>query len=205
MPWLHLAQISVTPARFLLRCSYHKPSDNARDGKSLFLPQYSCAMLRALSPSFMAESSSSPRRGILHSAAGPFLWALLFAAIFIATFYLQKPSALVINNTTIREIFGAYGAAAGPLLALIGMFLAYILAGIKRVIGLKKIRILNPLIVLAVSLSGLAFGWQIAYREKPYTDIARAIIGGLGMPLLIAAAVTSALALLWFLLTLIRR
>jgi len=51
----------------------------------------------------------------------------------------------------------------------------------------------------------LVFGWELAYREKPYTDIARGIIGTLAMPLFIASLVVSVLAVLWLLLILIRR
>jgi uncharacterized membrane protein len=70
---------------------------------------------------------------------------------------------------------------------------------------LRKFRILNPIIILVVMLPSLAFGWQLAYREKPYTDIARGIIGTVAMPLLLASLVVSVLAVVWFLWLLIRR
>jgi len=153
----------------------------------------------------MTDQTSFRPRGILHSAAGPLLWALLFAALFVGAYYLQKPSTLVISNSTIREIFTKYGVAAGPALALIGLLLMYVLALLKRIVGLRKFKILNPFVVLFVALPALVFGYQLAYREPTYTDIARAIIGSLAMPLLIASAVVSALALAWFVIILIRR
>lgn len=148
---------------------------------------------------------TSKSRSVLHSGWGPFLWMLLFIAIFLVVYFVQKPSTLAINNSTIKEIFEIYGVAAGPVLALIGLVLLYVLALIKRIVGLRRFKVLNPIVVLFVSLPALAFGYQLAFREKPYTDIARAIIGSLSMPLLIASAVVSALALLWFVWILIRR
>jgi len=149
--------------------------------------------------------SKSQSRGVLHSGWGPLLWALLFAAIFVAAYFAQKPSTLVINNATIKEVFATYGIAVGPVLALVGLLLLYVLALIKRIVGLRRLKILNPIVVLLVSGSALAFGYQLAYREQPYTDIARGIIGSLSMPLLIASAVVSVLAVLWFIVILFRR
>ncbi|MDO8468216.1 MAG: hypothetical protein Q7S29_00460 [Candidatus Peribacter sp.] len=151
-------------------------------------------------------TDSNPQsRGVLHSGWGPLLWALLFVAVYAAAYFLQKPSALVVSNAQLKDIFDTYGIAVGPALALVGLIVMYIVALLKRIVGLRRFKILNPLVVLAVALPALAFGYQLAYREKPYTDIARGIIGSLAMPFLIASAVVSALAVVWFLLILIRR
>ncbi|PIR48898.1 hypothetical protein COU80_01810 [Candidatus Peregrinibacteria bacterium CG10_big_fil_rev_8_21_14_0_10_55_24] len=153
----------------------------------------------------MAPPPAPPPRSLLHSAAGPLLWAFFFVAVFLAVFFLQKPSLLVINNETIKQIFTSYGIAVGPVVAFLGMLAMYIFAGLKRILGLRKFRILNPLIVLVVFVPLLTFGYQLAYREKPYTDIARGIIGTLAMPLLLSSLLVSALAVLWFFVILLRR
>lgn len=142
---------------------------------------------------------------MLHSAGGPLLWALLFLGAFLAVYFLQKPSELVINNSTIQGVFDTYGIAVGPVFALIGLLIMYILAGIKRLLGLRKFRVLNALVVLCASLPALAFSYQLAYREQPYTDIARGIIGTLAMPLLLSSLLVSVLAAVWFLVILIKR
>ncbi|MFA6509205.1 MAG: hypothetical protein WCV62_01915 [Candidatus Peribacteraceae bacterium] len=118
---------------------------------------------------------------------------------------MQKPSTLVIGNETIKGIFATYGPAAGPVFALLCMAAMYLLAGIKRLAGLRRFRFLNPVVVLLVMLPFLALGYQLAYREKPYTDIARGIIGTLAMPLLLSSLIVGALALAWLAWTFIRR
>ncbi|MFA6523342.1 MAG: hypothetical protein WCS85_03155 [Candidatus Peribacteraceae bacterium] len=149
-------------------------------------------------------TDSSTRRGVLHSSWAPFLWALLFLAIFVAVFYLQKPTTLPVNNGTIKEIFATYGAASGAIVALLGILVMYILALVKRLVGLRKFPILNPVVIFAVAFSGFVFGWELLYVEPTYTDIARAIIGYLGRPLFYASGIISALALVWFLIILLR-
>lgn len=153
----------------------------------------------------MTEPTALKPRGVLHSGWGPLLWTMLFLGCFYAVFFLQQPSQLVISNATIKEVFGTYGVAVGPVLALLGLLILYVLALLKRIVGLRRFRVLNPVTVLFVSLPALAFGFELAYREKPYTDIARGILGSLAMPLLVASAVVSALALVWFVWILLRR
>lgn len=154
---------------------------------------------------FHRMSTPTARRSILHSAWGAILWPLLFLAAFLVFYYTQKPSTLIINNPKVAMIFSRYGVAIGPILALLGMLLIAILAGIKRILGLKRFRIVNPIIVLIVAGASLGLGWQLAFREKPYIDITRGIIGTLAMPILLTSAVTVVLAIVWFLWTLIRR
>jgi hypothetical protein len=145
------------------------------------------------------------KRGILHSGAGPFLWSLLFLAVFLGVFLTQETSTIVINNSTIKEVFTKYGIFAGPALALIAMLAMYILAGIKRIIGLRRFCVFNPIVVLVIMGPLLAFGYQLQYREPEYTDIARGIIGYLALPLLAAAGTVCVLAIVWLIVTLIRR
>jgi hypothetical protein len=144
------------------------------------------------------------RRSVLHSPAAPLLWSLLFLGLFVAVFYLQKPTTLAVDNATIKMIVTKYGAASGTVLALLGLLIMYFIAGIKRIVGLRRFRILNPLVVLVVALPALAFGWELLYKEPRYTDIARAIIGYLAQPLFLSSLVISALALLWLVLLLLR-
>jgi hypothetical protein len=150
-------------------------------------------------------SDTIPKRGILHSGTGPFLWSLLFLAIFLGVFFTQETSAIVINNSTIKDVFTKYGLLAGPVLALLAMLTMYLLAGIKRIIGLRRFRFLNPIVILVVMGPLLAFGYQLQFLEPKYTDIARGIIGYLALPLLISAGSVCVLAILWLLITLLRR
>ncbi|MDD5055103.1 MAG: hypothetical protein PHZ00_02430 [Candidatus Peribacteraceae bacterium] len=151
------------------------------------------------------SSVINPKPGFLHSGAGPLLWSLLFLIIFVGVFFTQETSAIVINNGTIKNVFSEYGLLAGPVLALLAMLTMYILAGIKRIIGLGKFRFLNPVVILIIMGPLLAFGYQLKFREPEYTDIARGIIGYLALPLLISSGVVCVLAILWLLITLLRR
>jgi hypothetical protein len=130
---------------------------------------------------------------------------LLFLAIFFAALYGQKPSTLMIENARVKEIFTQIKPIVGPGLALISMLVMYILAGIKALIGLRKFRFLNPVVVVLAMTPLVCFGYQLLYKEKPYTDFARGIIGIFALPLFASSAIVSALALLWFILILLRR
>lgn len=102
-------------------------------------------------------------------------------------------------------MFTKYGLLAGPALALLVMIAMYLLSGIKRLIGLRKFRFLNPLVVLVIMGPLLAFGYQLQFREPQYTDIARGIIGYFALPLLIAAGTICILSILWLIISLVRR
>lgn len=150
-------------------------------------------------------NTASPRKCVLQTSWGFTLWTLLFLLLFVGVFYWKKPVSIEFNNDTIRSLFETYAVAVGPVLALLTFLGLYLIAGVKRVVGLRRFRILNPLVLLAVMLAWTAFGYQLAYREKLYTDIARGIIGYLATPLLYASAAVCVLAFLWFLVTLVRK
>lgn len=150
-------------------------------------------------------TDASPKRSILHSGAGPFLWSLLFLAVFLGTYFLQDTTSIVINNPTIQEVFTKYGLLAGPALALAALLAMYLLAGIKRIIGLRRVRLLNPLLILAIMGPLLAFALQLQFREPKYTDIARGIIGYFALPLLLAAGIVCIVSILWLIVLLVRR
>lgn len=150
-------------------------------------------------------ADTAKKSGVLHSPAGPLLWTLLFLALFLGSYAILGHSSLVIESEAVRTFFSKYAIYVGPALALLVLIVLYLLAGIKRLIGLRKFRILNPCIILAVMVPLLIFGYQLQFREHRYTDIARGIIGYFAQPLLVSAGVVSCFALLWFLWILIRR
>ena len=108
--------------------------------------------------------AASKKSGVLHSAWGPFLWALLYLVVFAAVYQTQKhPPSLAVSNEVMAVNFAKYGIAAGPAFALLWLLAMYILAGIKRLVRLKNVRFLNPLLVILVMLLGFKTSWYEAY------------------------------------------
>lgn len=111
----------------------------------------------------------------------------------------------MVENVVMQGIITKYSVLVGPALALLAMLAMYLIAGIKRIVGLRKFKILNPIVVLAVIAPLLIFGYQLQYRENRYTDFARAIIGLYALPLLVAGGAICTLALIWLIVTILRR
>jgi NADH:ubiquinone oxidoreductase subunit 6 (subunit J) len=104
----------------------------------------------------------------------------------------------------IQALFTKYAVYVGPVLAFLWMLAMYLLAGLKRLLRMRNIRILNPVIVLLVMGLSLWMGFDLAFQEKPYTDVAKGLIGTVAHPLFFSSLIVVVFALLWLIVTLIR-
>jgi H+/gluconate symporter-like permease len=150
-------------------------------------------------------NSTPQKSGFLHGGWFPFLFFLLYAAACVAALFILKPTGGDIGNATILKIFKTYAIAMGPVLAFLSLILMYVINGMRRIVRLRRVRFLDPVTVLLGVSPWLIFGWELAYREKRYTDIARAIIDFVGRPVYFASVAVCVIAALWLLLCLFSR
>lgn len=94
--------------------------------------------------------------------------------------------------------------AVGPVLALLSLIVIGILNLIRRLLRIRKVAWLHPVIVIVGLLPWLLFGWELTMNEPRYTPIARAVIDFAGREMFagafvaIVCALVLALPLLFF-------
>ena len=102
------------------------------------------------------------------------------------------------GNSQIVAAFKIAGWAAGPVIGLLSFFLICMLNLLRRMVRLRKIPFLHPVIVLLGIGPWLVFSW-ILMDEPRFTPFARAAIDFVGRPMLwgslSTALLTVALAL----------
>lgn len=129
------------------------------------------------------------------------LLSFLFALVFSGYYASVRNGAIVsagVTNPLAQRIFYEYGYAIGPALALIWLFKAFVLIGIKRLIGLGNFVSGNALVLILLTAPISAFSAFLVYREPRHTEIARGIIDFFGMPLLASSTSVLAIALIFF-------
>lgn len=125
----------------------------------------------------------------LGSAWFAFLTTLVLAGATVAAFVFLKPMGNGIDNFTIKEIFSKYvGWAAGPVAALVSLLLIFILNGIRRIIRLRRVSLLHPIVILLGLLPWVALSWDLVMVEERNTQIANAIIDFVGRELFLGCA-----------------
>lgn len=131
-----------------------------------------------------------------HSALFPLFTFFVYAGFFYLLFNgdIRVPD---MSNNEIVGIFQKYGVYAGLIIAFLSMLIMYVLYGIKKLVRLGKLGIINPIILALSFLPWYLFANQLVYHEKRYTDIARGLISFLGEPMLDATYLIFILSLLW--------
>lgn len=114
-------------------------------------------------------------RRFLASAWFPFAICLVFAAVTAAAYAGLQPSGDDIGNSEIQRIARIAAWGIGPLAGGLSMLLAAILNLLRRLVRLRKIELLHPLVVLLSIGPWLILSW-ILTDEPRYTPIARAVI-----------------------------
>ena len=122
-------------------------------------------------------------RRFLGSAWFPFCTALVLAGVTVVAFAMLKPSPDVIGNYEIASIAKIAGWAIGPVIGLLSLILAGILNLIRRIVRLRKVALLHPIIVLLSVGPWVVVAWQLT-EEPPFTPIARAVIEFAARPML---------------------
>lgn len=122
-------------------------------------------------------------RRFLSSAWFPFSAALVLAAGCAVMFAVLKPTGADIGNEQILKAFRIAGWAAGPVIALLAFLTMLILNGIRRIIRLRSVVLLHPVIVLLGLAPWVVFGYQLTFVEPRFTAFGRAAIDFVGVPL----------------------
>ncbi len=133
------------------------------------------------------------------------LWSPLIFVLFSLAFFLLYVGGQAGLEAAIRDIsnpdfidsFKVWSPYAGILAALVSALIYFILLGIKRLVGLKKFVILNPIFVFISFLPWFLLGRQLVYFEPRYTDIAKALISFVGEPLYQASVFAFILTGIW--------
>jgi|GEM_PF-3400719 len=122
-------------------------------------------------------------RRFLASAWFPFLAAVVLAGVSVAAYAVLQPTGEDIGNSDIQKYAKIGGWAVGPLFGLLSLLIASILNLIRRIVRIRKVSLLHPVVVLLSVGTWLVFSWQLT-DEPRFTPIARAVIDFLARPLL---------------------
>lgn len=133
-------------------------------------------------------------RRFLASAWFPFLICLVLAGATAGAFVMLAPTGDDIGNSEILKVAGIGAWALGPVVGLIAFLKICILNLIRRIIRLRRVAWLHPVVVLAVTVPVGIFAWILA-GEPPFTPVARAVVEFGARPLLWGALVSSLLTI----------
>ncbi len=114
-------------------------------------------------------------RRFLASAWFPFSMCLVFAGVSVAAYVGLDPTGDDIGNGQILKIAGIAAWGIGPVAALLSWLGIAILNLVRRIIRIRRVGLLHPVVVLIGIGPWLVFSW-ILTGEPRYTPVARAVI-----------------------------
>lgn len=126
-------------------------------------------------------------RRFLASAWFPFVACLALAAVSTGAYALMRPTGEDVGNSQIIAAFQIAGWAAGGVMAVLSLFFVFVLNGVRRIIRVRRVRWLHPVVVLAGLLPWMLFGWNLVMVEPRYTPFARAAIDFVGKQMFLGA------------------
>lgn len=140
----------------------------------------------------------------LESAWFPFCIAIILAGVTTAAYALLEPNPIVIGNQQIADSANVAGWALGGVVGLLSWMLAGILNRIRRIVRLRRVALLHPIVALLSIAPWGVLAWQLT-GEPRYTPIARAIIDFGARPMLWGSLIAAAICILSFLILLLPR
>ena len=140
------------------------------------------------------DTMSFIMRRFLSSAWFPLLMCLVLAGVTAAAFALLRPTGADVNNDQIVKAFQIAGWAVGPVIGLLSFIVICIVNLIRRIMRLRKVTLLHPVIVLIGIGPWLVFSW-VMLDEPRYTPFARAAIDFVGRPMLWGSLVAALLTI----------
>ena len=96
-------------------------------------------------------------RRFLASAWFPFLSCLILAGVTAGALALLKPTGDDVGNSEVVKWMKIAGWATGPVMGLLSLIGVFIINGIRRIVRLRKVSVLHPLIALLGTVPWLAF------------------------------------------------
>ncbi len=136
-------------------------------------------------------------RRFLASAWFPIVACALLAGVTAGAFAMLKPTGADVGNQQVVDAFKIAGWAAGPAIGLVSLILMFILNGIRRILKVRRVNLLHPVVVLVGILPWLCLAWAIT-GEPRFTPFARAAIDFVARPMLWGALASSLFAILGF-------
>jgi hypothetical protein len=149
-----------------------------------------------------AEKEAAPvsrkRKCILHSALMPFLFWIVFAALFyFAAYELPGIKMDDIENAEILHIFQKYSLHAGVLFGFLSMVGGYIAYLFLRIFKLTQISFVYPVLSALLAMPWYLVARNYVYLENRYTDLTKAIIFYIAEPLLWVAQAMFVISIIW--------
>ena len=141
-------------------------------------------------------------RRFLASAWFPCLTALVMIVVGLAM-HVWLPRPLDVTNQDLIKAFDIAGWAVGPVIAVLTLVLTMILNGLRRLLKLRQIGILHPIVMCVAIAPWLIWGWELVMIEPHNTEFASAAIGFVGRPMFLAAFAALCFTVLVSLLTLL--
>lgn len=128
-------------------------------------------------------------RRFLVSTWFPFVTCVILAGMTVLSYLWLKPDPMVINHSEIAKytVMGVW--AVGPVIGFLSFLFASILNLIRRIVRMRRMTFLHPVVVLLSVGFWVVVGWQLA-GEKPYTPIGRAVIEFAARPILLGSLLT---------------
>lgn len=133
-------------------------------------------------------------RRFLGSAWYPFLVCLALAAATTAAFAMLAPTGEDIGNSEILRVAGISAWGIGSVAGLLTFLKIGILNLLRRIVRLRKVKWLHPVVVLIGTVSTGTFAWILA-GEPLYTPIARAVVEYGARPLLWGSLIATLFAI----------
>lgn len=125
-------------------------------------------------------------RRFLASGWFPIVTAIVLAAATTGAYAWMKPLGADIGNSEIQQYATWGGWAIGSVAALLSLIVAGILNLVRRIVRVRRVNLLHPVVGLIAFGPWLIFSWVIA-GEPRYTPAARAIIDFGARPLILGS------------------
>ncbi len=133
-------------------------------------------------------------RRFLGSAWFPLVVCLVLAGVTAGAFALLAPDGESIGQSEIAKWAGIVAWAIGPVAGLLTFLKIGVLNLIRRLVRLRRVEWLHPVVILIGTVSTMVFAWIMA-GEPLFTPIGRAVVAFAGRPLLWGSLIATLLTI----------
>ena len=123
-----------------------------------------------------------------------FLMCLVMTGVAAAAFAVFHPPFSELNSDVAMAV-QIGGWATGPVMGLLSLILIMILNLIRRIVRMRKIAWLHPVVVLIGTVPWLILSWMLL-DEPRYTELAAVILDFIARPMLWGSLVATLLTIL---------
>ena len=125
-----------------------------------------------------------------------FLMCLILGGVTAGAFAVLKPTGSEIDNSQLLAAMKIAGWAAGPVAGILSFIVICILNVIRRIIRMRKIGWMHPIVILIGIGFWLVVSWSIL-NEHRYTDFAVGIQDFVARPLLWGSLVATLMTIVF--------